>query len=213
MLINDRLLGPDWEHHIDALVEFGYTVVDNFLLPEEVQMMLDVFNSRREQGLFRLAAIGAGDDKVARIDIRRDRISWVERSELETVCPSFFRKLDACVQHFNRSLFLGIRDFEMHFAVYPISAFYKRHLDVFMHDSDRVLSVICYLNADWGLDDGGELRLYLPDATGSETQCDIQPLGGRMVLIQSDRLEHEVLPAKRERISFTGWMKNGALIP
>jgi SM-20-related protein len=212
MWTNDRLLTPDWELHIDALVTQGYTVVDGFLQPEEVFNLVELFRLRQKEGLFRQAAVGSGADRSAQNDIRRDHISWVERDDLASVCPSFLNKLDECVQHFNRSLFLGIRDFEMHFAIYPVGAFYKRHLDVFRKDSDRVLSLICYLNTDWAPNDGGELRLYLSTEDGGETAVDLAPLGGRMVLLQSDRIEHEVLPARRERTSLTGWMKNGEVI-
>ncbi len=36
---------------------------------------------------------------------------------------------------------------------------------------------------------------------------DVAPIGGRLVIFRSDQFEHEVLPARRERLSFTGWFR------
>ena len=61
--------------------------------------------------------------------------------------------------------------------------------------------MICYLNPDWKPEEGGQLRMYLEEA-----QLDTLPLAGRLVCFRSDQIEHEVLPATRERLSLTGWM-------
>jgi SM-20-related protein len=61
--------------------------------------------------------------------------------------------------------------------------------------------VICYLNENWTEDDGGQLRVYFPDQSK-----DFFPIAGRLVCFRSDLLEHEVLPATRERLSLTGWI-------
>jgi SM-20-related protein len=39
----------------------------------------------------------------------------------------------------------------------------------------------------------------------------VLPQGGRLVAFLSDRFEHEVLPARRERMSFTGWFRRRSL--
>ena len=41
--------------------------------------------------------------------------------------------------------------------------------------------------------------------TGGGASQDVLPQGGRLVAFLSDRFEHEVLPARRDRLSFTGW--------
>jgi SM-20-related protein len=101
----------------------------------------------------------------------------------------------------NQSLFLSLKDCEVHQTIYPIGSFYKRHLDQFKKDDHRKLSVICYLNKEWKEADGGQLRMFI----GTESR-DILPLAGRLVCFRSDLLEHEVLPATRERLSLTGWL-------
>jgi SM-20-related protein len=35
----------------------------------------------------------------------------------------------------------------------------------------------------------------------------INPEAGRIVFFESDKIEHEVLPANRQRMSVTGWLK------
>jgi SM-20-related protein len=50
------------------------------------------------------------------------------------------------------------------------------------------------------------LRLY-PNPDAPEAGIDVLPLGGRLVTFLSDGLPHEVLPARRERASITGWLK------
>lgn len=61
--------------------------------------------------------------------------------------------------------------------------------------------MICYLNENWREDEGGQLRVYFPAGTK-----DFFPTAGRLVCFRSDLLEHEVLPATRERLSLTGWL-------
>jgi SM-20-related protein len=69
-----------------------------------------------------------------------------------------------------------------------------------------VLSIALYLNADWRAEDGGALRLYL-EAAGRAPYADIAPVGGTLVAFRSERFPHAVLPARRERLSLTGWFR------
>ncbi len=73
----------------------------------------------------------------------------------------------------------------------------------------RKLSSILYLNQNWQASDGGELRLYVND----DEWLNISPIGGRLVLFLSDQFWHEVLPAKRERLSLTGWFRTREFQP
>ena len=47
------------------------------------------------------------------------------------------------------------------------------------------------------------MRLYLDE----QNSLDVQPMAGRLVLFRSAQLFHEVLPAQRERLSLTGWLR------
>ena len=100
---------------------------------------------------------------------------------------------------------MGILHLEFHYAIYPEGTFYKRHLDTFQNDDRRKLSMVCYLNDDsWDKANGGELVIY-PE---SSKEVIIYPLPGRLVIFESQILEHEVRPVLNDmRLSITGWLK------
>ena len=110
------------------------------------------------------------------------------------------RALDALRRALNRGLQLGLLDLEAHYAIYAPGAAYARHRDRFRDDDARAVSIVLYLNADWQSDDGGALRLF--DGAHS---VDIVPKSGTLVAFTSDGIEHEVLPARRTRLSVAGW--------
>ena len=87
------------------------------------------------------------------------------------------------------------------YQVAPAGAGYKRHRDRFQGSNSRVLSLVTYLNDDWQDADGGALRLYLPEGT-----VDVLPQACMSVCFLSET-EHEVLPAKRERLSIAAWLR------
>ena len=97
---------------------------------------------------------------------------------------------------------LGAFELEMHYAIYPPGAGYARHRDRFRDDDARVLSCIAYLNDGWRAGDGGALRMHLDGGAR-----DVAPAGGTLVAFLSDRVEHEVLPARRDRIAVSGWFR------
>ncbi len=116
-----------------------------------------------------------------------------------------WRRFDLLKAAFNRTLFLGLTDFEGHYAAYPEGGFYERHKDGFRRDSARVVSFVLYLNRDWKPADGGRLRVYTKGQSGGESHVDVDPIGGTMVCFLSGESEHEVLLNHRPRFSLTGW--------
>src|SRR5690606_9351760 len=107
----------------------------------------------------------------------------------------------------NRSLYLGLYEYEGHVTVYPPGAHYARHIDQFQDAAHRKLSLILYLNDDdWSAGDGGELRLFLPGPAGEEI-VDVRPEGGTLVAFLSHEIPHEVRETRRERYSLTGWFR------
>jgi SM-20-related protein len=182
----------------DGLANVGYAVVDHFLTPIEMQdvLALDLF---REEHL-KKAGIGKVNKQIQE-GIRGDLIRWIDKADTAPALKKYTDKLDALREYLNQTLYLSLKDYEVHVALYPAGSFYKRHFDQFKHDDYRKLSVILYLNDDWQEAHGGQLRMYL----NHETR-DVLPLGGRLVCFRSDMIEHEVLPANRNRKSITGWM-------
>ena len=106
----------------------------------------------------------------------------------------------------NRVLMLGLFDFEGHLAVYPPGTYYRKHLDQFKGVGLRTVTCVLYLNRDWSEEDGGQLRIYTDPEDQGRYQ-EITPRGGTLVTFLSARFLHEVLPARRERISVAGWFR------
>ena len=191
-----------------AIYQNSYVVVDDFvdetyrkaLLKEQVDLL--------NQGQFKKAAVGKGDQKQVRAEIRSDEVLWMDPTALSPLQVIFWEKIEELRQVLNRRCFLGLKSFEGHFARYPIGSFYKRHLDQFHAVPHRVVTVILYLNESWTEADGGQLRMYFPQEDGSERIEDVLPVGGRLVVFLSEEIPHEVMPTLKERISITGWLRN-----
>jgi SM-20-related protein len=185
----------------DQIAENGFAVIDDFLSNEEIDSVLALQGFKNGLLQFKKAGIGKNQDKQINEAIRGDYIQWIDPNNAEPPLLTYLGKLKQMIAFVNQSLFLSLKDCEVHQTIYPIGSFYKRHLDQFKKDDHRKLSVICYLNKDWKEADGGQLRMFI----GTESR-DILPLAGRLVCFRSDLLEHEVLPATRERLSLTGWL-------
>lgn len=190
-----------YEFIADGLATEGYAVVDGFLTPAEVNslLMLDEFQA----GMLRFKKAGIGKEQQHHINesIRGDYILWVDRTTAAPVLQHYLNRLTALTQYINQTLYLSLKDAEVHLTIYPVGSCYKRHLDQFKKDDHRKLSVICYLNEAWMPEHGGQLRMY--PAGGTK---DFLPMAGRLVCFRSDVVEHEVLPATRPRLSLTGWL-------
>ncbi len=185
----------------DGLAEHGYAVVDQFLSQQEVDAVLAEGKFQSSDGEFKKAGIGNKQSVQIQEAIRGDYIKWLDKNTSPEAVQVYLNRLDDLIKSLNQALFLSLKDFEVHQTVYPVGSFYKRHLDQFKKDDHRKLSVILYLNNQWTAEQGGQLRMYLPDG-----QKDFLPLAGRLVIFRSDEIEHEVLPATRERLSITGWV-------
>ena len=189
----------------DGLASQGWLVVDDFIGPELTAALRGDCSASSAQGHFHDAAVGNGADRQTRPQIRSDQILWMQQpaqSEPQRICQDRFEQLRLSL---NRTLQLGLFEFESHFARYPAGAYYARHVDQFRGDGQRKLSCVLYLNDNWSVQDGGELRFYVNGA-GMEFE-DVTPQGGRLVVFLSGKFAHEVLPAARERVSIAGWFK------
>lgn len=199
---------PLYERVISDLLDQKYAILDHFFAEDEVdelrRRLLDVYQADQ----FKKAAVGNKFNEEIDKSIRGDFILWINEADQHWDEMRFFRRINDFVSYLNRTCFLGIVQKEFHYAVYPKGTFYKRHLDTFQNDARRKLSMVCYLNdTTWLAENGGELSLYLPTEHGEET-LNILPQPGRMVIFESQVLEHEVKPVlASERLSITGWLK------
>jgi len=195
-------MNDQFELIADGLAENGYAVIDHFLSNPEVDSILELglFNSESLQQ-FKKAGIGKLQGLQINESIRGDYIQWLDAKTAPAPLKVYLNRLNDLATFLNQNLYLSLKAHEVHMTVYPVGSFYKRHLDQFKADSHRKVSVICYLNHNWIDVQGGQLRMY----TGQDP-IDFAPIAGRLVCFRSDQIEHEVLPASRERISLTGWL-------
>jgi SM-20-related protein len=147
------------------------------------------------------AATGRGEGRALQPTLRGDRTLWLDDPRCGSAAGDFLSKLDALRLALNERLFLGLAEVEAHYARYAPGTGYARHRDRFRDSDARVISLVAYLNDDWSEVDGGALRLHF-DAGA----FDIPPHAGTAVCFRSE-LEHEVLPALRERLSIAAWFR------
>ncbi|MET0355341.1 MAG: 2OG-Fe(II) oxygenase [Cellvibrio sp.] len=191
----------------DALVERGYVIVDGYLPQSLLHNLVTHFNQLREEE-FKAAGVGRQSDFQVQDAIRSDKILWII-PEGSTITTEFLQWMESLRVGINRRLFMGLFDYESHFAHYPAGAFYKKHVDAFRATKagqvNRVLSTVLYLNETWQSYNGGELVIYAQD--GEQALEKVLPEFGRFVIFLSEKFPHEVLPANCSRKSIAGWFR------
>ncbi len=198
---------PFYEKIISGLLEDQYCIIEGFFGLEEVAVLRKSLLDKYEKDDFKKAAIGNRTNENIERSVRGDYILWINEADSGEAERIFFNKLNSLIEYLNKTCFLGILQKEFHYALYPEGTFYKRHCDTFQNDDRRKLSLVCYLNnEDWKPENGGELVIY-KEENGIEVAKNIFPLPGRVVIFESQMLEHEVKPVKTPRLSITGWLK------
>jgi SM-20-related protein len=182
-----------------GLEEKGWCVTDD-ALPEPLVAAL-ANECSKEQASFNAAGVGRQGKYQRDSSVRSDAIRWIDGS-LEAGA-AYLGVMAAVRTNLNRSLFLGLFDYECHYSRYEPGAFYQRHVDAFKGEKNRVLSTVLYLNRHWRKEEGGELWLY----EGEEAVAQVLPHFNRLVVFLSERFPHEVKPATRERHSIAGWFR------
>jgi SM-20-related protein len=157
---------------------------------------LDIQNS--------LVAAGTGNEAkfVRNEKVRSDVIYWLDKSHNNFYETEFLKHIEAFITYLNESCYVGITSYEFHYSLYEKGSFYLKHMDQFQDNSSRAFSMICYLNDNWKMEDGGELCIH---QVGRNQH--ISPILGKTVFFKSDELEHEVLITNKRRMSVTGWLK------
>ena len=206
---------PKLELIINNIANFGYVVVEDFLPLNIVDNLNKLAKEHYGQNNMQAAKVGS-KIKMQNSAIRGDSIFWLDENNQNKEIQIYFKEMHEIKQAFNQYLFLNVHEIEAHFACYSIGNFYQKHLDQFSQVSgnqNRQISSVLYLNKDWQASNSGELKLYLNEGeNGSEIESkskfiNISPNAGRLVLFLSAQFWHEVLPAKVERLSLTGWFR------
>jgi SM-20-related protein len=186
-----------YEKIADALVNDGYAVIEDALdtkLPQELLSTVEQTPDMRPAGV--------SSSAVRDENRRRDKIKW-----LDADVPATKRYLDFTAQlqnYLNRTLFLGLRYYEAHFAVYEAGDFYEKHLDAFKNSKNRIVTTVYYLNETWNTEYGGELVIYNKQ---DEAVQKVLPKANTLVVFMSEDFPHEVLPTKVKRSSIAGWFR------
>ncbi len=187
----------------DSLAQQGYIIIDDIL---ETSLVDDLYQTVCGLESLREAHIGRGVEQHQNSRVRSDKTAWLEGEE---ACERVYLEwMESLRRGMNRELFLGLFDYEAHFAHYAKGAFYKKHSDVLRGSNNRMLTTVFYLTPDWNDEDGGELLIY--DERGKDVIEKVIPKRGRMVIFLSEKFPHEVLPSYKDRYSIAGWFRVNA---
>lgn len=187
-----------WSTWFDTLADNDFVLIDDFFSVDLLVVVREFFQKQETQ--FRPAKVGQASLKQRAPEIRSDMTYWLDRQR-DVDINDFFILMEDIMERLKLEMFLSLQGFEFHFALYPSGGFYKPHIDQFDARSNRMISVIIYLNEGWQPGDGGELRIHKED-----THIDVQPIINRAIIFRSDCVLHEVLPSLTPRRSLTGWL-------
>lgn len=192
----------DFTPVVDALAESGMGVFPQFIAAPLIRALRhDV--EKLPQHALTPAAIGRAHQLQTDDAIRSDKTRWLNG---ETPTQRYYQAMMLSLkQQLNRALFLGLKEYECHYALYEAGDFYKTHLDAFRGRSNRRVTTVLYLNEDWQAHHGGELIIYPETRQGTIHR--VLPNAGTLVCFLSDVFPHEVLPATRNRLSVSGWFR------
>jgi len=189
----------------DALAQDGCIILPSFLTDNMTQLLYQHVTSLPGEQ-FKTAGIGRNDDRLVKQKVRNDQTSWLSTNS--SVEQAYLSVMEECRKQLNQRLFLGLFDYEAHFAHYAVGNFYQRHIDAFHGQSNRLVTTVFYLNPNWTDENGGELLIYSPNS--DEIVHRISPKFGTMVIFLSERFPHEVLTAKQDRYSIAGWFRTNS---
>ena len=193
----------DHEKLIQNLISIGWYATDQFLTDDHCNLLTHELNTLP----LKEAQVGKGIQKVIQNSIRNDSIFWLDRNNQSAAQDYYLEQMDSLMNLLNRELYLGLKQFECHFARYEKNGFYKKHLDQFVGNLDRRVTIVTYLNTPIV---GGEIRIYNRE-NPEKVDCDYKPQKGSMVCFLSDQIYHEVLTTQTERYSIAGWFRTNIL--
>ncbi|MEZ6011196.1 MAG: 2OG-Fe(II) oxygenase [Hyphomonas sp.] len=155
-----------------------------------------------------LSPAGIGRETAFQLDrtIRRSRIAWLDGST--PAQADFLQWVEQLREAINRTLIIGLFEFEACYAVYRPGGFYDRHLDSFEGARNRVVSLVVYLNEDWRPEDGGALTVW-PEGAGpdDEPAARLMPERAGVVLMLSETVPHAVEVTHASRFAIAAWWR------
>ena len=188
-----------------ALQAEGWLALPDFLDPALQLALLADCERRRDQ--FAPAAVGRGSARRVVSDERNDVTLWLD--EAIVAQQMLLQTMVLLREELNRRLFLGLSDYEAHYAHYAPGTFYRRHRDAFAPAPGtppaprRILSSVTYLNHA----EGGELVLWGQGDDEENELARVAATAGTAVFFMSAEFPHEVLPAQSDCYLIAGWFR------
>jgi SM-20-related protein len=192
---------------LNAIAQFGWASMPGCLDEADSLRLRVECSEARNRGDFKRAGVGRGLNLQVREDIRGDHVMWLQADAASVEQVVYLAKLEVLRLALNQRFFLGLFEYEGHFAIYPQGAFYTAHLDRHAGTNDRIVTTILYLNPNWQPGDGGELKLWTTAGDKAGAFILIEPRMGTMVCFMAGDFWHEVMPTKKTRMSITGWFR------
>jgi SM-20-related protein len=184
------------------LEDTGYIVLAKPLVDK---LLADLFARCHDNDptRFHAAQVGRGAAKQQIGSIRSDVIDWLDTGN--STDSAFLACMEELRVGLNESLFLGLFDYESHYAIYGKGDGYAKHSDVLQGKKNRILTTVLYLNEDWQVGNGGELVVF--DPLGNTVIATVNPTFGTMIIFLSESFPHEVLTSHTTRRSIAGWFR------
>jgi len=186
----------------EQLERVGYIVLDQ-PLRSTISALLLARCQDDDRQRFKAGQIGRGAAKKLDSAIRGDAIRWLD--DADSTDHAYLAWMERLRIGLNEARYLGLFDYECHYAIYGAGSGYGKHSDVLTGTKNRILSTVLYLNENWQARDGGELVLF--DPNGTAVIATVQPTFGKMILFLSESFPHEVLISHAKRCSIAGWFR------
>lgn len=203
---HDDIMQREVFRHIgDDLSVQGFSVQEGLLPTDLAHTLLNHIQSSNGPD-YTPAAIGRAQSKQNDHTIRRDKTAWINADQ-SPADQAWLQWSDGLRAALNQDCLLGLQPIESHYARYDQGDFYLKHLDAFKSTNslNRRVSLVCFLNPHWQLEDKGELVLYTGDSNA--TAITVAPKLGTIAVFLSQEIPHEVLPTKTTRYSIAGWYR------
>ncbi|WP_425391205.1 2OG-Fe(II) oxygenase [Ekhidna sp.] len=189
-----------WIDWVDQLSEHDFVVIDEFITNDLYLQLRNFLTKKLDQDAFERAGIGSILNNTLDTTIRGDFTHWIDKARDKEISV-VFDLIEEVKLTLNRLCYLSLSGYEFHLAYYPEGTFYKRHVDQFKERSNRMISMIIYLNEGWKKGDGGELKIFREN-----DELIIDPIARRCVMFKSAEVPHEVMQTNVGRYSLTGWL-------
>ncbi|CEP13950.1 hypothetical protein [Parasitella parasitica] len=210
----------------EELYSRGWTEIEGQLDLEILRGAHEEALQLMEQGQFTPAKSFSGNDPFRDAAARDDSILWFDPGNqanhgmgIVDTPPYFERILEFIQGPFMSDIKSMLRlngraEYQLAYF-HPGGARYERHRDALPTDdpqdtNQRRISAVFYLNPGWVTGHGGEVKIYSrPDDHGLPEGAEriVKPLLGRILVLLSGVVDHEILPSYKDRYALTVWMR------